>query len=156
MTPFLPQTGTKVETYPVFALPGEMGLKYVLYYNTSSSPAHWTSNLQFWLDTDCSNDPNNQTGRCNHITAYRPDGSTLIFSGGVETFDNGQSVTNPVATLSKDPTSGNYTLHDEDATTEVYSSTGGILSIKDASGIGWTITGSGSTMIVTHYSMVNP
>lgn len=70
----------------------------------------------------------------------------MIFSGGPtgtvynETFDNGQSVTNPVAVLTRNTTTGNYTLQDEDATTEVYSSTGQIQSIMDASGIGWTFT----------------
>jgi len=142
--PILPQTGTKVETYPIFAMPGEMGLKYVLYYNTASSPTKWTSNLQFWLDTDCSTQVNNNTGRCTQTIAHRPDGSTLTFAGGpnasayLETFSNGQSVSNPVAVMNRDPTTGNYSLQDENAETEVYSSTGQIQSITDASGIGWT------------------
>ena len=149
-------SGTKLETYPIFALPGEMGLKYVLYYNTAAHPSHWTSNFGYSLDTDCEDQIDNTTGGCTHTTAYRPDGSTLKFSGGPdasayqETFENGLSVTNAVATLSRDPTTGNYTLQDEDASTEVYSSAGGLLSIKDASGIGWTITASSSSMIVTH------
>lgn len=137
-------SGTKIETYPIFALPGEMGLKYVLYYNNSHHPA-WTSNLQYWLDTDCSASPNDN-GRCHQTIAHRPDGSTITFSGGPsasiyrETFDNGQSVTNPVAILTRNTTTGNYTLQDEDALTEVYSSTGQILSITDPSGIGWTFS----------------
>jgi len=141
--PILPQTGTKVETYPIFAMPGEMGLKYVLYYNTAAYPEHWTNNFQYWLDTDCSAQVNN-SGRCNQTIAYLPDGSTLIFGGGPngtvynERFDNGQSVTNPVTFLTRNTTTGNYTLQDEDGTTEVFSSAGQLQSIKDASGIGWT------------------
>jgi len=141
--PILPQTGTKVETYPVFAMPGEMGLKYVMYYNTAAYPAHWTNNLQYWLDTDCSDQVNN-SGRCHQTIAHFPDGSTLLFGGGpdgtvyTEQLDNGQVVTSPVVALTRDTTTGNYTLQDEDATTEVFSSTGQIQSIKDASDIGWT------------------
>ena len=154
--PIQVSSGTKLETFPIFALPGEMGLKYVLYYNTAAHPSHWTSNFGYSLDTSCEDQIDNTTGRCTHTTAYRPDGSTLKFSGGPdasvyqETFENGQSVTNAVATLSRDPNTGNYTLQDEDALTEVYSSAGGLLSIKDASGIGWTIAASSSSMIVTH------
>lgn len=153
--PILPQTGTKVETYPIFALPGEMGLKYVLYYNTAVSPSHWTSNLDGWLDTDCSTSLANG-GPCHQTIAHRADGSTLIFTGGpkdtvyVESFDSGQSVNNPVAVLTRNITTGNYTLQDEDATTETYSSTGALMSIMDASGIGWTFSVSGSTTTVTH------
>jgi YD repeat-containing protein len=153
--PILPQTGTKVETYPVFAMPGEMGLKYVLYYNTAAYPEHWTNNLQYWLDTDCSAQVNN-SGRCNQTIAHFPDGSTLLFGGGpngtvyTEEFDNGQSVASPVVAMTRDTTTGNYTLQDEDATTEVFSSTGALLSIKDASGIGWSFSSSGSTTTVTH------
>lgn len=154
----LPQTGTKVETYPVFALPGEMGLKYVLYYNTRNSPA-WSDNFYYWLDTDCATQVNNTTGRCHQTIAHRPDGSTLIFSGGPtgtiykETFDDGQSISNPVAVMTRDPGTGNYTLKDEDALTEVYSSTGQILSITDPSGIGWVFsytTGANATEHITH------
>lgn len=152
-------SGTKLETFPIFALPGEMGLKYIIYYNTAAHPSRWTNNFDYLLDTDCADDVDNTTGRCTHTTAYRPDGSTVKFSGGpnastyLETFEDGQSVTNPVATLSRNPVSGDYTLQDEDGLTEIYSSTGGILSIKDASGIGWTFsvsTGQASTVLVTH------
>lgn len=168
--PILPQTGTKVETLPVFALPGEMGLKYVLYYNTAnpyfasnpssasnSSAPGWQDNIQgYWLDTDCSSSTSN-TGHCSQTIAYRPDGSRITFSGGptatqhLELRDNGLPVTNPVMLLTQDATSGNYSLQDEDALTEVYSSSGTLLSITDASGIGWTYTyGTNGTITVTH------
>ena len=136
-------------------MPGEMGLKYELYYNTAASPSKWTSNLDYWLDTDCSAQVNN-SGRCTQTIAHRPDGSTLTFSGGPtgtvynETFENGQSVSNPVAVLTRNATTGNYTLQDEDATSEIYSSTGTLISIADASGIGWTFSGNGTTTTVTH------
>lgn len=69
-------SGTKLETYPIFALPGEMGLKYELYYNTAASPTKWTSNLSYWLDTDCATQANNNTGLCHQTIAHRADGSS--------------------------------------------------------------------------------
>lgn len=149
-------SGTKLETYPVFALPGEMGLQYVLYYNTATHPSHWTDNFDYSLATHCEDVIDNPTGRCTHTTAYRPDGSSMKFSGGPdasayqETFENGQSVSNPVATLSRDPGTGNYTLRDEDALTEVYSSSGALLSIADSSGIGWTVAATSNSKVITH------
>lgn len=143
--PILTSTGTKVETYPLFSLPGEMGLSYVLYYQGGG----WTDNLTYSLDPNCNaNPPDN--GICKQTTLYRPDGSTLIFNGGpTATAYAGRT---GVATLTRDTTSGNYTLHDEDATTEVYSSSGILLTIKDASGVGWTFSHSGQTVTVTHTS----
>ena len=149
-------SGTKLETYPIFALPGEMGLQYLLYYNTATHPSHWTDNFDYSLITHCEDVIDNPTGRCTHTMAYRPDGSSMKFSGGPdasayhETFENGQSVSNAVATLSRDSGTGNYTLHDEDALTEVYSSAGALLSIKDASGIGWTISATSNGKVITH------
>lgn len=55
--PIVLNSGTKVETYPVFALPGEMGLSLVLYYNSalkipqSQSNPYWSTNLQYTLST---------------------------------------------------------------------------------------------------------
>ncbi|MFA6231187.1 MAG: hypothetical protein WC617_13590 [Rhodanobacter sp.] len=136
-----------------------MGLRYVLYYNAASYDIEsiapqWSDNFGFWLDTDCSTKGDQL--RCHQTIAHRPDGSTLTFSGGPtgtvynETFENGLSVTNPVAALTRDATTGNYTLQDEDGNTEVYSSAGGIESITDASGIGWTFSATGSTLRITH------
>lgn len=159
-------SGTKLENIPVFALPGEMGLKYELYYNTAAlnttatDPGYmyWTSNLSYWLDTNCSVSATDN-GRCNQTIAHLPDGSILTFSGGPtasayqETFVNGLSISNPVAALSRDATTGNYTLRDENALTEVYSSSGQLLSITDLSGIGWTFsytTGTNANTRITH------
>jgi len=159
-------SGTKLETVPVFALHGEMGLKYEFYYNTAalqtqlSYPGYlyWTSNLSYWLDTDCSTNTVDNS-RCHQTIAHRPDGSAVTFSGGPaasvyqELAVDGTSVTNPVATLSRDATTGNYTLQDEDALTEIYSSSGQLLSITDPSGIGWTFsytTGTNPYTRITH------
>lgn len=135
-------TGTKIETYPLFTLPGEMGLRFILYYN-SSTPSIWSHNLAYSLDTSCWTYPS--YGVCNQITLYRPDGSTVVFD------NRSYAARGGVATLSRDASTGNYILHDEDATTQVYSSSGKLLSINNASGIGWTISGAtGTVMTVTH------
>src|SRR5690348_13610375 len=47
--PVVVNTGQKVATYPFFALPGEMGLKYALYYNPDSASSGWTPNA--WRDS---------------------------------------------------------------------------------------------------------
>lgn len=144
--PILPATGTKVENYPLFALPGEMGLTYVLYYNGGS----WTDNIFYSLDTNCNANPP-EIGACKQTTLHRPDGSSLVFAGG----PGATSYTSKgVSTLTRDSVTGDYTLQDEDATTQVYSSSGSLRSIKNASGIGWLIeTNSDKTSkTVTHTS----
>lgn len=155
-------SGTKVETYPVFALSGEMGLSFALYYNTALkvpqalSNTYWTTSLQYTLTpTRCFVDKQGDL-ICHSMTYQRPDGSTLVFDGapggGSYTEEGGGSV----ATLSYDNTSATYTLRDEDATTKVFDANGYVESITDPSGIGWTITTSGSsngtTYTVTHTS----
>jgi YD repeat-containing protein len=144
--PILIDTGTKIETYPLFQLPGEMGLGYILYYNTATRPSSWTDNLFYSLDTSCSRHmPDN--GRCTTTTVYRPDGSSLVFDGdSTATTYPGVGVTR----LTRDPSTGNYTFHDEDATTQVYSASGSLRSITNASGIGWTLSYNGNVTTVTH------
>lgn len=145
--PILQATGTKVETYPLFSVPGEMGLNYVLYLTNGS----WYDNFSSSLDTTCViNPPDN--GACKVTTLHRADGSTIIFTGGptATSYTEQNSSVNGLATLTRDPVSGRYTVHDEDATTQVYSSSGGLLSIMDASGVGWTISSSGNLETVTH------
>ncbi|WP_267222560.1 DUF6531 domain-containing protein [Dyella silvae] len=150
--PILPATGTKIETYPLFSLPGEMGLRYILYYNSANpsnmaSADHWSDNFAYFLDLSCWTFPS--YGVCSQITLFRPDGSTVVWGHNASPYAKGSGV----ATYSQDASTGNYTVYDEDATVQVYSSTGHLLSIKNASGVGWTISGNewaGTVMTVTH------
>ena len=147
--PILPKTGSKVETYPIFALPGEMGLKLVLYYNTSHPGAKWTTNLDYSLDLDCEDMPN-LNGPCNFISVYRPDGSKFKF--GKAGVDSGSPPPDPknITTLTLDAATGHYIFHDEDATTQTYDANGNLIAITDASGVGWTINKVNGTTTVTH------
>ncbi|WP_083868384.1 RHS repeat protein [Dyella ginsengisoli] len=140
--PILPQNGTKVEQYTDFAVPIEMGLKYERFYN-SLVPGYrqWTDSFSYWLDTSCQltgGDPN--TGVCRQLTAYEPDGITMVFQGGqgtpaTFTENNGAGV----ATLTHNA-DGSFIVHDEQGLTEVYDTNGNIQSVVDASGVGWTFS----------------
>jgi YD repeat-containing protein len=160
--PILVNSGTKVETYPVFALPGEMGLSFTLYYNTALkipqalSNAYWSTNLDYTLtSTNCFVDKLGDL-ICHTMTYQRPDGSTLIFTGAPQGGPYTENGGGGQATLTYDDASSTYTLHDEDATTKVFDVNGELKSITDPSGIGWTITTSGSssgfTYTITHSS----
>lgn len=134
--------GSKEESQTLFALPGEMGLKYVLNY--SSMTGATTDNLGYDLNLDC----NGRDGLCTFVTFTRPDGSSLTFSGNPKLKYGGfpEAGGDGVATLNHN-SDGSWTLHDENATTQTYVSTDGVdallTSIKDASGVGWTIARSG-------------
>lgn len=152
--PIQVSTGTSYETYPLFQLPGEMGLSYILYYNTSFIGG-WSDNLSYGMDLQCGTDPN----ICKYITYGRPDGSSLIFDGkpGVGPFTERGG--GGLATLSYNASTGVYTLHDEDATTktfvaDVYGQAAHLTSITNPSGIGWTVATTNangvSTWTVTH------
>lgn len=159
--PILVGSGTKVENYPIFSLPGEMGLSFTLYYNNAlkipqalSNP-YWSTNLQFTLTAGpCHPSKQNPDELiCGGMIYLRPDGSEIRFTGAPQ----GSSYTGPgLATLSYNSASGKYTLHDEDATTKVFDSNGFLLSITNSSGISWTISQSsssnGTTFTVTHSS----
>lgn len=140
--PIVTFSGTKVETYPLFALPGDMGLRFALYYNGGA----WSNNLAYRLDTNCEeNSPD--IGTCKVTTLHRPDGSVIRFIGGPQaTSYTGGGVT----TMTRNPATGIYTLKDEDATTQTYTATGSLQSITDVTGIGWTIASSNSLTTVTH------
>lgn len=137
--------GVKLETYPLFSTPGEMGLKYVLYYNTGPY-ARWYSNFDYKIATSVLCQAGSQLA-CTVIS--RPDGSVLEFWGG-PTSTKYTAMVGSVATLTRDTGTGNYTFQDENATTQVYSSTGQILSITNASGIGWTYSYNANGYRVTH------
>jgi RHS repeat-associated protein len=158
------ELGERSETLALtlFQLPGEMGLGYSMYY---TSPRGWHDNLGYWLDTRCmtgggSGSPTTNVIRppgggnpppCTQINFYRPDGAKLVFSGTPGTVGAYPVQGGSTATLTENA-DGTYTLHDEDGTTQTYSSGGALESIKDTSGIGWTInhpTGLAGTTTVT-------
>jgi YD repeat-containing protein len=137
--------GVKLETYPLFSLPGEMGLEYTLYYNTSPLYS-WFSNFDYSIATAVLCEQGTQL-TCTVVS--RPDGSLLKFYGGPKSTTY-RSVVGSVATLTRDVGTGNYTFRDENATTQVYSSAGKILSITNASGISWTFSYNTNGYRVTH------
>lgn len=154
--PVLLSSGSKIETFPLFELPGEMGLKFVLYHN-SGNVSPWTSNFDYWIDTTCYLDTLAQGSaitNCSKRTLHRPDGSAVVFSGGAN--DTSYPIMgNGVQVLTRDPSSGNYTLRDDDGSTQVYSAAGSILSLVDASGIGWTFTYNSNGTLVTSVTHTN-
>lgn len=138
--PILPDSGAKVETYELFSLPGEMGLSYTLYYNTAS-PYQWSDNLSYLLDTKCNYDGNPGSGNnCESVKFYRPDGSSILFSGDPDSGPFTEQGGGGLATLTYDAASATYTVHDETGMTETFGGNGeNITGLKDASGVGWTI-----------------
>jgi len=165
-------SGSKIEKITDFAVPGEMGLTFERYYNSrfscvgSNAPCTtnvgtWTSNLDYSLDNICYSEwtggnPNRPI-RCGPVTFTRPDGSSLSFQSTTAYFGtaNGAPVPGPfspvgTATLTNNG-NGTYTLRDENAQALTFDSQGNLLSIKDPSGIGWTLTHpDGNTTVVTH------
>jgi YD repeat-containing protein len=127
-------TGAKIGTYTDFAVPGEMGLKFVRYYNTAAYPK-WSNNFEYSLDNTCEESDT----KCHLVTVYCPDGSTMVFGGNPTTPGTVAEKDNGLALLTLNA-DGTYTVQDEDTLTEVFSAAGQIQSIKDASGIGWTFT----------------
>ncbi len=149
-----------------------MGLTFERYYNSrfscagSNAPCTtnvgtWTTNLDYKLDTICyyestGGNPDRPI-RCGPVTFTRPDGSSLDFQSTTAFFGttDGAPVPGPfnavgTATLTNNGNS-TYTLRDEDAQALTFDSQGNLLSIKDPSGIGWTLTHpDGNTTIVTH------
>lgn len=165
-------SGSKIEKIIDFAEPGEMGLTFERYYNSryscvgTSSPCTtsvgtWTTNLDYKLDVICyyestGGNPDRPI-RCGPVTFTRPDGSSLNFASTTAFFGSIDGEPNPgpfnpvgTATLTNNG-NGTYTLRDENAQALSFDSQGNLLSIKDSSGIGWTLTHpDGNTTIVTH------
>lgn len=137
--PVIPSTGAKVESVTDFVVPGEMGLKFTRYYHSQRSSAAdvpgWRTSFDYWLDTTC-----NGANHCSKVTLYRPDGSNATFAGG-NTVGVHPQTPSGVASLTTNA-DGTYTLYDEDGTVQTYPSGEGpyLQSVKDVSGIGWTIT----------------
>ncbi|MDO1527979.1 DUF6531 domain-containing protein [Fulvimonas sp. R45] len=181
--PIMIDTGAKVATITDFALPGEMGLTFVRYYNSrfscdgssscQASMGIWTTNLDFRLYVQCTASittneamvasPDQLPGGgmpvpCGPATFVRPDGSMLSFDSTQNFFGTqGETVPMPgpfngdgTATLSNNG-DGTYAVLDEDSHRLTFDSNGNLLSIKDESGIGWTITHpDADTAVVTH------
>lgn len=170
--PVILSSGAKVDTITDFAEPGEMGLTFEKYYNSryscvgTSSPCTtsvgtWTTNLDYKLDVICyyestGGNPDRPI-RCGPVTFTRPDGSSLSFRSTTAFFGTTDGAPNPgpfypvgTATLTNNG-NGTYTLRDENAQALTFDSQSNLLSIKDPSGIGWTLTHpDGNTTIVTH------
>ena len=119
--------GAKLLSIPLFQMPGEMGLKYVLYYGSVTSSSVWAYNpwrnsLDYDLDLYCGfTNPNIS---CNQVTLWRPDGSSLSFTGNHAAFGNFPEIGGGgLATLVHNA-DGTWTLHDEDSTVQTYSAYG--------------------------------
>lgn len=174
--PIDPASGAKVIMSTDFAMPGEMGLKFERYYmsrgihgNANGGPG-WTDNLDYELHSVCLGTGDQS---CTTATFMRPDGSQLKFTQP-NAAANGAFLEGPfteiggggLAKLMYTPNGsgpGTYTLVDEngmvyawseDPTAGVFPSNKGILTtIRDVSGIGWTITHPSSEVtVVTHTS----
>jgi len=169
-------SGFKVDSATDFAMPGEMGLSFSRYYvsgnahGTQAGRGGWTDNLDFELYAQCLS---GQPATCNTATFMRPDGSKLQFTQST-TAASDESLVGPfteiggggLATLTFQSNGsgipGTYVVVDEDSQTysfiesdgEFNSGKNGILaSIKDVSGIGWSITHPSNTVtVVTHTS----
>jgi len=156
--------GAKLLSIPLFALPGEMGLTFTLYYHSETGSGvdnyePWLSSVDYLLDTDCGF--TNPNIACDQVTLYRPDGSSVSFSGNHASYGNFPEIGGGgLATLVHNA-DGTWTLHDEDTTVQTYEADGLLTSIKDASGIGWTISRtytyprSGTTEITTAVTHTN-
>lgn len=168
--PIIPSTGNKIETITDFAMPGEMGLNFTRYYisrtvHGSTVMGGWTDNLDYELHYRClSGDP----ASCTTATFMRPDGSFIAFNSG-STAGPGKDVIGPFteigggghATLTYDNSGdglpGTYTLVDEDAKIYTYSEDlgqsnfYGLISIRDVSGVGWSIRHQRNSAVTTVY-----
>lgn len=140
--------GAKLLSIPLFSTPGEMGLKYTLYYQSVTGSSIWNYNpwrtsLDYDLDLYCGF--TNPNVPCDQVTLYRPDGSSVSFSGNHAAYGNFPEIGGGgLATLVHN-SNGTWTLHDEDSTVQAYSEYGYLTSIKDVSGVGWTISTSQTT-----------
>src|SRR5690348_966607 len=140
--------GAKILSIPLFSLPGEMGLKYTLYYQSVTGSSiwdynPWRSSIDYDLDLYCG--VTNPNIACSEVTYYRPDGSSISFSGNHASYGNFPEIGGGgLATLVHN-TNGTWTLHDEDSNTLTFDTNGYFTSIKDVSGVGWTISSSATT-----------
>lgn len=145
-------TGAKFENYPLFELPGEMGLAYILYYNTSIKGGPWVSNLDYDLNLTC--DYLGDPSRCAKVKYDRPDGTSLIFDGPLTTGPFTEEGGSGLATLEFNSSTNTYTLRDEDGTIKKFGLNaqtmyGYLESIVDLSGVGWAITSASANGVTT-------
>ena len=117
--------GSKIEKQILFAMPGEMGLRYELNYRSldrSGDAGHVTDNFSYSLDLACSDQ--NGDSNCKYVRLWRPDGSIVKFNGSPAAFGN-HPVWGGIGLVTLNHNSdGTWTLHDEDATTQTYNSNG--------------------------------
>jgi len=171
-------TQAKVEAETDFVAPGEMGLKFVRYYNsnavnettvgTNLRIGSWTTSYDYILTLD-----KYQTTNCNYTTTnstcplimVRPDGATVEFTAGTPNADGSASfaeLNGGNATMVRN-SDGSYTVHDEDSkvlqfSPSVYTQNQStqyfaLISIKDIAGIGWMLSyPDANDMVVTHTS----
>jgi YD repeat-containing protein len=164
--PIIPSTGNKIDPELDFASYGQMPLSLSRTYNhywtgVGLFGMHWHSNLDYKLTfgstvvNACYPRPGGGTcgiGSNTIIYAWLPDGRTVKY---IQNTGNGvfyEDKPAAVSTIVKQA-DGSFILSNEENGVEVYSSAGYISTIKDAGGIGWTYTYSGTyPQRVTHTS----
>jgi RHS repeat-associated protein len=154
-------SGSKIENYIDFALPGEMGLRFERFYQSKwqplNTPGGWTTNLDYFVTVDtCDSSACNPIGDV--ITFSTPTGRVLKFSG-IYSFP--QVGTAGIVALNE--TAKTITIRDEDgylysftytqypSGPGYYGSDSNLTSIQNPSGVKWTISHpNASTTTVTH------
>lgn len=175
MDPIDLSSGYKVDSSKDFVLPGEMGLNFTRYYVSNNShggqttAGGWTDNLDFELYAECLP---SQPATCNSATFLRPDGSQIHFTQPTSAATNaslmgpftevgGGGLASLIYQSNGAGVPGTYIVVDEDAMVYTFTENAGqfngkngiLASIKDPSGIGWTITYPTSAVtVVTHSS----
>jgi RHS repeat-associated protein len=168
--PIIYATGNLVQRETDFVShEAEMPLTLVRTYNNYWSGIgifgkQWQSNLDYKLSfvTSQSSDacyPKPGVASCatppaapSVIWAHRPDGRRIKFNWDAASSSWLESKPQAVAKIIKNG-DGTYTLTSEDNTTERYTNSGFVASIKDAAGVGWTFTYSNNYLQrVTHTS----
>ncbi|RDS80153.1 hypothetical protein DWU98_14670 [Dyella monticola] len=164
-------TQAKIESMTDFAMPGEMGLDFVRYYNSNAQNettvgsttriGAWTTSYDFVLTGDI-----RQSTNCSFLAAgsvcplvlVRPDGSIIEFAPGTANADGTASFAelhNGTATMTREA-DGSYVIHDENSQVLTFTSAYGggsfyVKTVKDLAGIGWTFAyPDANDMVVTH------
>ncbi|WP_233842207.1 RHS repeat-associated core domain-containing protein [Dyella sp. 2HG41-7] len=166
-------TQAKVASAVDFQMPGEMGLKFVRYYNsnaqnttlwgTSTRVGAWSTSYDYVLTGDLRQSSNCNFSAVNSVcpmVLVHPDGRIVEFAPGTENADGSASfvqLNNGVSTMTRN-SDGSYVIHDENSNILTFSSAQfhnsfTITSIKDLAGIGWSFSyPDANDMIVTHTS----
>jgi RHS repeat-associated protein len=162
--PIVPSTGNKIERELDFSTDGEHSLRLARTYNHYWSGAglfgkHWISNFDYMLTfgstalDGCFPRPGGGVcgiGSNTVIYAWRPDGRTIKFDKAADGVFY-ENKPDPIARIVDNGTS--LTLYGEDNSIETYGSSGRIHELRNAHGIGWTYSYSGTYPTrVTHTS----